>query len=225
MENSMFAVIGVLLGWFLVQGADLIKNWWNNKRIRKALLTELEDLQQQLEMLEQFYVQELQLVVHETVYPELPIRLANPIYIKHYTDVFLKLNYEQRNSYQTIHGLIERMNATMDLETKLVDQSRQWMSDKEYSSILKILDGIKRIQFVAIHELKWRIHYHINNKNHPVLGDADSREYKNLLKYEEKVLQDLHTILKNAKQLDPKKIDTMKTKRGFNLGRTRVEIK
>lgn len=198
----LIALISVISGLIAGQGMRLIQTWWTNRKIIKSLLTELEDIRHRLKQMSDSYQYSLKFFAHKAVEPAFPSKLSHPVYTKHYTDIFLKLNHSQRNSYELIHGLVDAINKVIDFETELV---RQFTIEYDENLFNKWGNTMKA-QYTNIHELWWHINFHLNTSDNPNLIEINPEAEKHYKENAERTYRHINQIIEHAKTVDFDKI-------------------
>ncbi len=169
-EKKLLISVGLILfGWFLGQGTELFRKWSMNRRLKVALYEELQDLASILNALRIYFLHRLE--GHSVGFLETsePLPLNNQIYTNKYTDISLKLNRNQRLSYETIHGFINAFNKRLDPIAHLTIRA----IETHDSEIFDKLGDMLKAQYLNIEMLRSRIGYHLRNPRRPAFGTND----------------------------------------------------
>ena len=78
--------------------------------MRAGLLTELQDIQEQLQRIELIHARHLQVFALEGLEPSAALPVHNMFFKQYFKEAFTYLNRAQRNSYQLIHASLENLN-------------------------------------------------------------------------------------------------------------------
>lgn len=196
-EKILLVLISALVGWFFGQGSELFREWRTNRRLKKALENELEDIQVWLHTVHLQLARTIQIYSLKGIEPNLPLNLTYPIYENFYKDICQKLSREQRKSYELIHGLNSSFNERIKsmqiiLETAIENPSEE--NIEKWGNILKT-------QYLNLREISWHISYHLKNRNNPDL-DIYGKTHKEYLKNINKHRKDLQLLIEKAKTLD-----------------------
>lgn len=190
----ILAIISILFGLIAGQGLRLFQTWWNVRKLKKSLLIELEDVRHRLSQMSDGYVQCLAFYAHKVVSLSFPVKLSHPIYAKHYTDVFLKLNHTQRNSYELIHGLIDSLNKVIDTEFALSEKKHnKELFEKWGATIFS--------QYSNIHLLWWHINYHLSRPDNPNLIEMSIEDKKHFRENATKAKEHISKVTSEAQNL------------------------
>ncbi len=190
----VLAVISILFGLIAGQGLRFTQAWWNTRKLKKSLLTELEDIRHRLSQMSDSYAQSLELYAHNIVQLSFGSKLSHPIYSKHYTDVFLKLTHSQRNSYELIHGLVDSLNRVLDTEFALTEKEHnKELFEKWGATIFS--------QYSNIHLLWWHINFHLSRSGDPNLIEMHPDDIKHFRENATKAQEHANNIISHAKKL------------------------
>jgi hypothetical protein len=109
-EKVLLSLLGVGVGWLLAQLTSLGKDWWKSRKLTKGLLTELQDIDDQLARVILTHQRQIQVSAHMGIEPATSLPLQNAFFRHYYKDAFEYLNREQRISYQLIHAALDELN-------------------------------------------------------------------------------------------------------------------
>jgi hypothetical protein len=122
----LLIVLPILLGWGLGEATSLVRHWWERRRIRDSLETELSDIRSWLQLAKKtilYYGQRITLREQPTGVPILP---RAHIYNEHYATVAPYLSFNERMSFTSIHNLL-------DSTRELVEFLKQEGLDADYA--------------------------------------------------------------------------------------------
>lgn len=106
----LLSLVSVAFGWLLGQGTTLLRDWWAARKLRAALLTELEDIQDQLQRVITIHSRQLQIFGLQGMEPSAALPIHNMFFRQYFKEAFAHLNRAQRISYQLIHATLEDLN-------------------------------------------------------------------------------------------------------------------
>jgi hypothetical protein len=187
----------VLLGWFLGWGAELIREYRNLRKLKKALLEELKDLQVRLREAEIGYAGELQLYSNGIVNTAVATDIQHPIYTHNYKDVCSKLNRDQRRSYEYIHAQIDAFNELIDREQEMITEYYAKPSNTRLENWGRIITS----QFENVATIRWHINRHLVEPNRPSL-DIEGPVHESYLQSKKAIRLKAAEIIEKAKTLD-----------------------
>ena len=204
-STLILSLISILFGWLLAQCTGIIKDYMHERRIRKGLLAELNELQSELERTLLIYSRQLQIYSLKGIENAIPFPLSNYIFKNYYKDAVLSLNKQQRISLQRIHTSIESINSGVDEHGKLTRKLQE-------KNILQGKDGItereielwgKNIiaEFHNVASAWWYVKFHLSNPKSPDLLPY-SQNHEQYLKHSAKVDDEIKKLMKDAKRLD-----------------------
>lgn len=196
-EKVILIFVSAFIGWFFGQGSDLFREWRVNRRLKKNLENELEDIQVWLHTLHLQLARRIQIYSLQGIEPDLPMEIANPIYRNYYKDIFHKLTRQQRNSFDIIHQLIKNFNSFIDVMRKVLSEAVENPSKEN----IERWGNVLKTQYLNLRELSWHISYHLENKDNPKL-DIYGKTHKEYLKNLQQHEKDLQMLIDKAKKLD-----------------------
>jgi hypothetical protein len=202
-EKFIQSIILILIGAFLGQANGLFQEWRNNRRLKKSLINELEYLHDNLIEFQMTYEASLKIYSQKSIDSTLPSKIAHPIYSNHYKDVCHKLNKYQRQSYDLIHGLIEKLNSRIDEQSEITetlyrDYLKQGNLNEEFFGWW---GEIIASQYLNAITLEWCVNYHLHNQSKP-FWDYGSEQHKNFLEFLEERNNKVDMIIKEGKNED-----------------------
>jgi len=197
-QKVLLSLLSVFVGWFLAQGTGLINEWWQTRKIKKALLTELKDIRNKLSMSEYNCVRLLHLYARRRLEGTSETPLTNHIYSKFYSDISFKLNQNQRTSLEMIHGYIPTLNKTNDFIIESAIAFTKEKNDKNFEIWGRALMG----RFLDIRKLIWHIDYHLENQKNPEYKDIILMTHKGFSEAREQDEALMEEIMEKAKSLN-----------------------
>jgi hypothetical protein len=205
MENSVaISLVSVAVGWFLAQGTDILKIFWNSRKYRKGLLLELQDIHDQLRRVIMIHSRQIQIFSIDGLEPTAALPVENMFYRQHFKDAFSNLNAHQRISYQLIHASLENLNKQNE---ELANFSREAYKELCFStdenkknSIIKLWGDRVITLYKSAREIQWLIGFHLCNSNSPVY-DIMGEMHKSYLKFDDKLNDEIRNISQSAKGL------------------------
>lgn len=113
-SKAEVAILSVLLGWILGQGAELIKAWTKRRSLVKAFKTELHDLKSHLEESKRFCIKGMDGLKKGDPALVWPQNAVKPIYDNYYKDICILLKETDRRMVNHIFGHIAGFHETID---------------------------------------------------------------------------------------------------------------
>lgn len=168
-EKLFFVVLGAVLGKLI----DVHLQRRNIDRLQQALLEELEDLKERLTLICRSYERAIQIFALGGVSPDLPLKLANPIYLKHYPEVALRFGASQRKSLSLIHSYVDGVNSGIERLESALSSAIENISDVS----IERWGGLLKAQYKNAATAYWHVAYHLTNRNLPILGEEGSEEH------------------------------------------------
>jgi hypothetical protein len=217
-EKFIQSIILILIGAFLGQATSLFQEWRNNRRLKKALIYELEYLQDYLIELQITYKATLKIYSQKTIDSTLPLKIAHPIYSNHYKDVCHKLNKYQRQSYDLIHGLIEKLNNRIDEQSEITETLyRDYLKHGDWNKEFFSWWGeIIASQYLNVITLEWCVNYHLHNKTKP-FWDYGSELHNKFREFLEDGNNKVDMIIKEGKNEDLTNLNKTSVEQGSIL--------
>ena len=184
----------VFVGWFLAIGTDMFRKWLQNRRLKKGLKTEIQDLKYSLDVARTHYLHRLKAYAVGAVEIEKMIPLSNFIFSNNYSEINLKLNRNQRRSYETIHGFVDIYNKQLDTIWDLTQEFAETNSPKVLDKLGQMLKG----QYLNVEILRLRIKYHLENPKYPALENNEKAtgEY---LEAEKEIIEQIESLIEEWK--------------------------
>lgn len=185
-DSLLLLIVGALLGKWL----DILIQKHRISSYEKALLEELEDIKQRLLWMCREYESSIQLFAQGGVDHSLPLRLTNPIFKKHYSEVAIKLRASQRKSFSLIDSYIDSINSGIHR----IESKRNIITQENISELLEDWGDSLKAQYINVASAYWHVNYHLNNSQFPLLGDEENdvhQAYLEQIQSSEKKVQEI----------------------------------
>ena len=203
-EKVVISLFSVVVGWLLAQGTTFLKDWWAARKLRAGLLTELEDIQDQLQRVVMIHSRQLQIFAYEGMEPVAALPVHNMFFKQYFKEAFLHLNRTQRISYQLIHANLEDLNKKNEDLAKFAEESYDDLKTKPDKQ--KALSIIERwgdriiVLYKTARCVCWHIAYHLRNPKSPAF-DIMGPMHESYVKFEQELDQEVKLIIEKAKTL------------------------
>lgn len=222
-EKVLVALISVAVGWVLAQATAFTKDWWTARKLRRGLLVELEDIQNQLDRVILIHTRHLQIFAVKGMAPASALPIQNMFFSQNFQDTFSHLNREQRISYQLIHASLQYLNKKNDDLALFAEES--------YKELRMAPDDTKKLatidvwgeRVIAIYktakDIHWHIDYHLRNRDAPsfdILGPM----HESYLQFAHELDNEVKTILEKARSLKREDFETIYDEKAFAAGRS-----
>ncbi|EMV9367298.1 hypothetical protein AADU81_001060 [Vibrio alginolyticus] len=142
--------------------------------LKKAILEELEDIKYRLLLICRAYERNIQIYALNGIDSGIPLKLSNPIFKKHYSDIAIKLGSSQRKSLSLIDSCVESVNSGINQIEELHAYTVENLSDEA----MKRWGNLLKAQYINAATAYWHVNYHLSNKELPFLEIEDSEEHK-----------------------------------------------
>jgi len=218
MDMLLVSLVSIFVGWFLAQFTAMFQNYLYRLKIKKYLIEELKEIQQELERTLLIYSRQLQIFALKGVDHGTPIHLSDHIFKNYYKDAILSLNIQQRISFQMIHSYIETINAGIDEHNKITDELHRKNVLKGPGSITEEEgtlwgNGVKA-GFTNVATAIWHIKFHLNNQRSPNLMPY-TEDHKQYLQYLESVEKEISKIIEAAKKFSREDFEKIYNPKSF----------
>lgn len=218
----LISLVSVALGWMLAQGTSLARDWWSSRKLRSGLITELEDIQDQLQRVVLIHTRQLQIYAIKGIEPTAALPIQNMFFKQYFKEAFSHLNREQRISYQLIHTTLENLNTKNEDLAKFTEESykdlRMSPDDKKTLAIFDLWGGRVIDLYKTAMDVRWHIAYHLQNPDAPSF-DLMGPMHESYVKFEQELDTEVKKILEESKNL--KKEDFEKIYNGNAFARSR----
>src|SRR2546421_626649 len=102
-SRAIITLSAVALGWLLGTGTSWFREFWTRRRIRRALLQEIEDLRLMFLEAKTILEEALRITLQTGVYDGLPHQAPNHIYKNHFHVIAPHLSLAERLSFNRIY--------------------------------------------------------------------------------------------------------------------------
>lgn len=201
-DKTIWNLISVGFGWGLAQATIAIKSWWQGRGLLKGLLTELDDILEQLDRVELTHARQLKIYALGGIEGSASLPIQNMFFKQYYKDAFSYLSRSQRLSFQLIHSNLEALN---DENKKLHEFNRvvidNYVGEGVTNARKEDLEkwGIKVKQlYKSTMIIKWYIRYHLDHKEIPIY-DINGPFHKSYIKYTEDLDKLVNSTIDEAK--------------------------
>ena len=202
-EKLIIALFAIVVSWIFAQVTEYLKYWWSGKVTKNGLITELYDIQNQLQRVVLIYARQLQIFALNGMEPSASLAVPNMYYQQYFKNAFAHLNQEQRISYQLIHASLEKLNTQNVSLSKFFEKSYEEMctsqNEERKSAIIKVWGDRVIALYKNTMNIRWHIDYHVKNQDLPVF-DIMGSMHESYVKFQEELYQNVRDILKNAKK-------------------------
>ncbi|MBH0027333.1 hypothetical protein I6F53_10060 [Pseudoalteromonas sp. SWN29] len=152
LSKSETALLAVVLGWFLGQGAELFKSYIARKKMLKAFYSELDDILDHLNQSKEKCESGLKNARYKTVM--CPQKIIRPVYDSYYKDIYTSLTPSKRKAINKIHGHVTSFNQRLvaidesfnNLELKFLAAYIDALWAAELIKHLKDFNGTKELK-------------------------------------------------------------------------------
>ena len=217
-EKVLISLVSIGVGWALGRGTEVVKDFYQSWKLKKALLEELDDIREQLLRVRLSYTRQLQIYANQGLEGGGTIAVPNLFFKEFYKDVFARLNREQRLSYQMIHGLIDTLNSEnsdfVDLTKKLVEELRHEGPEGKFSIDVQIWGDRLQGLYLMTSECIWHIDRHLESPRHPTM-DLMGPVHEKFAQYEDKIHKEIAQIIQAAKAIPRKDFETIYDEKFF----------
>ena len=169
-EKITYIIIGAAIGKLF----DLYIQRRKVSSFQTAILEELEDIKYRLLLVCRSYERSIQVYALSGIDPRAPLKLSNPLFKKHYSDIAIKLGASQRKSLSLIDSCVESVNSGIDRVEEVQSYTVENLSDEA----MKRWGDLLKAQYINAATAYWHVNYHLSNKELPFLDIEDSEEHK-----------------------------------------------
>ena len=218
-EKVVISLISVAVGWLLAQGTAFFKDWWAARKLRTGLLTELEDIQDQLQRVVMIHSRQLQIFALKGMEPTAALPVQNMFFKQYFKETFSHLNRSQRISYQLIHANLENLNKKNEDLAKFAEESYKDLKTKpDEQKTLSIIeawgDRVIALYKTAM-DVRWHIAYHLRNPKSPAF-DLMGPMHESYVKFEQELDQEVKLIIEKAKGLKKEDFERIYDAKAFS---------
>ena len=203
------ALVSVVLGWVLGQGATIVKDWRALRRLRHGLITELEDLREDLRRVTLFHMHQLQYFAHGRISFNTVTPITHLFFQTYYKDIFARLNRAQRISYQHTHAAIDVVNARNEEMATYLDKLRDVMTGREPTAVEVNEWGARvQISYLAVRTAVWHVETHLQRQKNPVL-DYLGPTHKHYAEFQHGLRDEIIRHIEQGKTVKPEDLDRL----------------
>lgn len=201
----IISLASVFVGWLLAQLTGLLKDIHYRRRIKKSLLSELDEIRDEAKRTQLIYIRQLQIFGNGAVGNEVPAPLANHIFKNYYKDAVLILNKTQRTSFQMIHTLLEAANTDIadfrKLTVKIQEKILLEGTDSLTAEDANLWGKTAHANYHNLAVLIWNLSNHIQNPKKPV-QELMTEQHESYLKYLDEVKDAADKAIEQGKTAD-----------------------
>ncbi|MFM0231080.1 hypothetical protein [Paraburkholderia sediminicola] len=200
-EKVVISLISVAAGWFLSQGTAFFKDLWEAKKMRAGLLTELEDIENQLQRVAMIHTRQLQIFALKGMEPTAALPVQNMFFKQYFKEAFSHLNRSQRVSYQLIHSSLDNLNKMQEGLAKFAEESYNEIKtepDQKTQRMIEMWGDRVIALYKTTMDVRWHIDYHLRNPKCPTF-DLMGRMHESYVKFEHELDQEVRLIIERAK--------------------------
>ncbi|MDD5389958.1 MAG: hypothetical protein PHD37_11460 [Gallionellaceae bacterium] len=209
-EKVVISLISVTVGWLLAQGTAFFKDLWTARKLRAGLLTELEDIQNQLQRVVMIHNRQLQIFALKGMEPTAALPVQNMFFRQYFKEAFSHLNRSQRISYQLIHANLENLNKKNDDLAKFAEESYKDIKtrhdERNTLSIIEVWGDRVIALYKTAMDVRWHIAYHLRNPKSPTF-DLMGPMHESYIKFNQELEQEVKLIIEKAKTLKTEDFD------------------
>lgn len=202
MEPVFISLVSVAVGWLLAQGTALTKDWWAARKLRVGLLTELEDIEAQLQRVVMMHSRQLQIYANKGIEPAVSLPIENMFFRQYFKEAFAHLTREQRISYQLIHSTLDTFNKKSEAISSLLEEFHKQHTTAPDEQRLLATINIWGDRVIAAYktamDVRWHIAYHLRNPQRPTF-DINGPMHESYLKFAQELDDDVKLIMEKAK--------------------------
>ncbi|AZT83660.1 hypothetical protein EHN06_08975 [Marinobacter sp. NP-4(2019)] len=190
-EKIVLIVLGAALGKVI----DIYLQRRKVSHLQTAIIEELEDIKDRLFLVCRAYERAIQIFALGGFSPDLPLKLSNPMFKKHYSDIAIKLGASQRKSFSLIDSYVDAINDGI----AKVEAAHPGTAENLSEDILDRWGDLLKGQYHNAATAYWHVNYHLSNKELPYLGDEGSEVHKAYLAQLESSEDHLKKLIEGAR--------------------------
>lgn len=191
-EKITYIILGVAIGKlfdFYIQRRKV-------SSLEVAILEELEDIKYRLLLICRSYERSIQIYALNGIDSGVPLKLSNPIFKKHYSDIAIKLGSAQRKSLSLIDSCVESVNLGINRIEELHSNTVVNLSDEA----IERWGDLLKAQYINAATAYWHVNYHLSNQELPFLDIEDSEEHKAYLSQRKSSEEHVEKLIKRARE-------------------------
>lgn len=204
MDKAAISLASVFIGWLLSQGTVLSKRWWEARKMRVGLLTELDDIRDQLRRVVLIHHRQLQIFVLKGMDPSAALPIHNMYFKQYFKEAFSYLNRSQRLSYQLIHSSLDNLNKMEEGLAKFSEESyneiKSTRDDEGKLRIVELWGDRVMVLYKTARDVLWHIDYHLSNSKCPAI-DLMGPMHVSYVKFQHELDEEVARILDGARAL------------------------
>lgn len=224
-EKVVISLISVAVGWLLAQGTAFAKDWWTARKLRAGLLTELQDIQDQLQRVVLLHSRQLQISALKGMEPSAALPVQNMFFKQYFKEAFSHLNREQRISYQLIHASLESLNKGNEELAEFAEDTykelRMSPDEKRTLSRIEVWGDRVIALYKTTMDVRWHIAYHLRNPKSPTF-DIMGPIHESYVRFQQELDQEVKDIMEKAKKLTKEDFEKIYDQRAFAKQRNTV---
>jgi len=202
-EKIIIATYVIAISWVVAQATEYAKKLRKKSIIKNGLITELYDIQDQLQRVVLSHTRQLQLVALNGMEPSSVLPVPNMFYQQYFKEAFEHLNREQRISYQLIHSSLESLNSQNNSLVQFFEESYKDLqvspNDEKKDAIIHVWGEHVIALYKNAMTIRWHIDYHLNNKESPDFDIMGSMHEK-YVQFQKDLDDNVKEIIINAKE-------------------------
>lgn len=187
--------------------------------LRAGLLTELEDIQDQLQRVVLIHSRQLQIFAHKGMEPTAALPVQNMFFKQYFKEAFSHLNRSQRISYQLIHASLDNLNKKNEDLATFAEESYKDLKTKpdeqKGPSIIEVWGDRVIALYKTAQEVRWHIAYHLRNPKSPVF-DLRGPLHESYVKFQQELDQEVKVIIEKAKTLKREDFERIYDEKAFS---------
>ncbi len=191
-EKIAYIIFGVVIGKLL----DLYIQRRKVSIFKATILEELEEIKYRLLLICRSYERSIQIYALNGIDSDVPLKLSNPIFRKHYSDIAIKLGASQRQSLSLIDSCVESVNSGIDK----IEDAQSRTVDNLSDDALKRWGNLLKAQYINAATAYWHVNYHLSNKDLPFLDIEDSEEHRAYLSQLKSSEEHVEKLIEGARE-------------------------
>ncbi|MCC4857562.1 hypothetical protein BCT40_16420 [Vibrio lentus] len=213
-EKLVIALVSAIIALIFSQLVLYAKYVYNKFRIKRALLDELNDVDNSLDSAVAICRHKLMMNVKMMHEGSMPISIGTYIFDSYYKDVASDLSSTQRRSYQLIHHYIQDINESIEhLTKKNREASEAYFIHPE--SVDQKFQKLWFDRLASFYEVlcitRWHIHHHLKNKHNPELP-YDGPVYDDYTTLKSDIQEAIKELIKEAQDMSTQELESQKVR-------------
>lgn len=203
-KKVILIIFSTSLGWLIAQLTNILKVSNERKKIIKLLNEELSDIKKEVERILSYYARNLQLYGGNKIGQYTMTGISNPIYTNYYKDALLKLNQNQRISFQMIHNLVHAQNENLKKLTIELEVAQDIYKTSGVNKAIKVkgktIGELSKSGYFNCLVLNWHLEFHLKNQEKPDLS-LYSEAHKEHLKFLDTISEKIEKLVESGKNI------------------------